>query len=90
MDALDLNFNSDINKNKFYDCTANTMNTSQSTIMYGSNIINKPFFNNLYYNMKNNTYEVTIMWCLLIVTIILLLSLLIKDAHDEIETERVI
>lgn len=53
-------------------------------------IMNKPFINNLYFNMKNNAYEVTVMWCLLIITIILLLSLLVKDANDEIETQRII
>lgn len=48
------------------------------------------FLNNIYFNIKNNTYEVSVMWCLIITTIILLLSLLIKDADDLVEAKRVV
>lgn len=51
---------------------------------------NSPFFNNIFFNIQNNTYEVSLMWCLLVTTIVLLLSLLIRDADDEAETLRAV
>lgn len=50
----------------------------------------KPFFNLIYFKIKNNSYEVIMMWCLIIVTIILLLSLLVKGIEDETERIRAI
>lgn len=47
------------------------------------------FLNLIYFNIRNNHYEINIMWCLIIVTIIILISLVIKDAHDELEAQRV-
>lgn len=80
-----------INDNVFYNYVANDMiDRAKNKTFYGTNIVNKPFLNNIFFNVRNNTYEVTIMWCLLVITIILLLSLLLKDANDEIETERVL
>lgn len=85
------NYDYGINGNDFYDYIATDMiDRAKSKTFYGTNAVNKPFLNNVFFNIKNNTYEVTIMWSLLIITIILLLSLLLKDANDEIETERVI
>ena len=66
------------------------MDDARNNTFYGSNIINKPFLNNIFFNVKNNTFEVVVMWCLLIVTIILLLSLLLKNANDEEETLRIL
>ena len=77
--------------NTFYDYVAiNMMDQAKTKTFYGTHIVNRPFLNNLYFNVRNNTYEVNVMWCLLIVTIILLLSLLLKDANDEVETQRVL
>jgi hypothetical protein len=55
-----------------------------------SRICKIPFYGALYFRIQNNTYELTIMWCLIITTIILLLSLLAKNANDDVETLRVI
>ena len=51
---------------------------------------NNPIFNRIFFNIKNNNYEILIMWFLFIVTIIILLSLVISDIDDRLETERVI
>src|SRR5437868_9475849 len=48
------------------------------------------FFRTLFFNIKNNTYEVTTMWCLIVTTIIILLLILIKGLDDEAETERAV
>lgn len=53
---------------------------------YGD-IFKKPFFSNLYFYIKNKQYEVVTMWSLIIVTIIVFISLVIKDGEDEAETE---
>lgn len=44
--------------------------------------------NKMYFNIKNDNYDILIMWFLLVATIILLLSLVISDADDKFETER--
>lgn len=51
---------------------------------------NSPVFNSIFFNIKNNDYEILIMWFLLVTTIIILLSLVISDIDDRLETERVI
>ena len=50
-------------------------------------IFKKPFFSNLYFYIKNKQYEVVTMWSLIIVTIIVFISLVIKNDKDEAETE---
>lgn len=44
----------------------------------------------LLFEIKNNNYEIFIMWFLLISTILLLLCLLVIDVHDQDEVYRVI
>lgn len=56
---------------------------------YGD-VFKKPFFSNIYFYIKNKQYEVVIMWGIIIVTIIVFLSLMIKDAEDEAETQQTI
>jgi hypothetical protein len=72
------------------DIYYNEYNSKNTTSWINFLTKNKPIINNIFFNIKNGTYELTIMWCLIITTIILLLSLLIKDANDELETERVL
>lgn len=52
--------------------------------------LNKPIINTIFFNIKNNTYEITVMWSLVVITILMLLSLLIKDTTDDVETNRVL
>ena len=52
--------------------------------------INGPFFSNLFFIIQNGKYEIYLMWCIIITTIILLLSLCIDNANDDIETARFI
>ncbi len=52
--------------------------------------IDKPFINNIFFHIKNNTYEIYVMWSLLVITILLLLSLLVKDSNDDLETNRIL
>ena len=40
-----------------------------------SHICTKPFFNNMFFNIQNGSYEIIIMWSLLIITIFLILTL---------------
>lgn len=54
---------------------------------YGG-IFRSNFLNLIYFHIRNGTYEISTMWCLIVTTIILLLSLVIKDAEDEEETLR--
>lgn len=77
--------NYDYGINGIYDFT-----TNDTTLGTRNETFNKPFFNNIFFNIKNGSYEITVMWCLLIITIVVLLSLLIKDADDKAETERVL
>lgn len=58
----------------------------QSHSSYG-NILKKPFINNLYFCIKNEQYEIIVMWGLIVVTIIVFILLVIKDNEDEAETE---
>lgn len=55
---------------------------------------NKWIYNNqistIFFNIKNNPWEISIMWCLIVTTIIMLLSLVVKDSIDEEETLRVL
>lgn len=46
--------------------------------------------NRIFFNIKNENYEVMVMWFLIITTIILTLSLVVMDAEDRAETERVL
>jgi hypothetical protein len=55
-----------------------------------SGFFRSSFLNSIYFHIKNSSYEISIMWCLIITTIILLLSLVIKDAEDEEEVLRVL
>ena len=43
----------------------------------------------LYYELKNNAYDVRIMWCLLVITIIILLTIIVQNTHDELEIARI-
>jgi len=52
--------------------------------------IKRSSLNKLFFQIKNNNYEVTIMWALLIITIILLFFYLVDEANDEYETLRII
>ena len=51
---------------------------------------NAPIFAKIFFNVQNNSYEVFVMWFLLISTIVLVLSLVVADADDRLETERVL
>jgi hypothetical protein len=46
--------------------------------------------NNIYFNIKNNNYEIKLMWLVLLMTIFLLLFMLISENEDRYETERII
>lgn len=78
--------------NKYCDYMTDSkmINKMKQKSFYGTNIVNKPLINNIFFNIKNGSYEVNSMWCVLIITIFLLLSLLIKNANDEEETMNVI
>jgi hypothetical protein len=49
-----------------------------------------PTINRMFFNIKNDSFEIMIMWFLLIITIVILLSLVISDIDDRLETQRVI
>jgi hypothetical protein len=49
-----------------------------------------PRLNKIYFNIKNGSYEVILMWMLLIMTIVISLLLVISELEDSEETRRVI
>jgi hypothetical protein len=53
-------------------------------------IFSSKHFSSLYFYIKNNSYEVNVMWCVIVFTILLLLSLVVREAKDEAETLRVL
>jgi hypothetical protein len=87
MDDITINYLDD----GFYGSISQKMMEIESKKQpYGSFTLNKPFINNIFFNIKNKSYEIVVMWSILIITIILLFCLLLKDANDEIEVERVL
>ena len=81
----------DYSNKDFYDnLSQQIINNESKKQPYGSFVINKPFFNNIFFNIKNKSYEIVVMWSILIITIIVLLCLLFKDADDGLEIERVL
>jgi hypothetical protein len=49
-----------------------------------------PSCNRMFFYLKNSSFEIYVMWFLLIATIIIILSLVVGDADDRYETERVL
>jgi len=66
----------------------NIMDQEENNI--NNKFIKRSSLNKLFFQIKNNNYEVTIMWALLIITIILLFFYLVDEANDEYETLRII
>src|SRR5437016_5923076 len=85
----DNNDNSNINLSDGINyCQLNSNLNSKSNSK--SNICNRPFFNKIFFNIKNEPYEIIIMWSVLIITILLLLLLLFDSVVNEQERLRVL
>lgn len=81
-----LNDKIDINRgqqcNQIFGCNSNSSGSDDSR--------KSPILNKIFFSIKNSGCEIYTMWFLLVVTILLMLSLLVKNANDEEEINRVI